>query len=80
MKNIQIIGLVLMIVNSLNGYAQKSISEGTITYDIAIQPKGGDAKPSSGLNGAKTTIYLKGGLSRTEMTNSAASLRASFSM
>ena len=69
MKNIQIIGLALMIVNSLNVYAQKSISEGTVTYDIAIQTKGGDFKPSSGLNGAKTTIYLKGGLSRTEMTS-----------
>ena len=69
MKNIQIVGLVMLIMNSLNGYTQRSISEGTVTYDIAIQTKGGDAKATSSLNGAKTIIYLKGGLSRTEMTS-----------
>ena len=58
----------------LNAYsdinAQRTISEGTFVYDIVIQPKDGKAKSPTGLNGAKTYVYLKGGLSRTEMISS----------
>lgn len=47
-------------------YAQKTISEGTIVYDITIQsgttlPKKGDAQ-----DGASKTVYLKGNSSRTD--------------
>jgi len=58
-----------MLAMSSGTYAQKTISEGTIIYDIAIQPKGNAPKASGGLNGAQTTIYLKGGMSRTDMTS-----------
>ncbi len=50
--------------------AQKTISEGTITYDIVIQPKNIEAKDGAALNSAKTMIYLKGGLFRTDMASS----------
>lgn len=50
--------------------AQKTISEGTITYDINVEGKNDDAKSGSGLTGAKSLIYIKGGLSRTEMVSS----------
>jgi GLPGLI family protein len=49
--------------------AQRTISEGTILYDITIQPKSKGTLSTAGLSGAKSTIYLKGGLSRTEMTS-----------
>jgi len=47
-------------------YAQKTISEGTIVYDITIQsgtklPQKGDAQ-----DGASKTVYLKGSSSRTD--------------
>ena len=57
-------------ISSLISYGQRTISEGTIVYDITIQPKNVANKVNSALNGAKTTVYLKGGLSRTEMTSS----------
>jgi len=48
-------------------YAQKTISEGTVTYDILVQQKDNSAKAASTLNGSKSIVYLKGGLSRTDM-------------
>lgn len=48
--------------------AQKTISEGTLVYDIDIQPIKKDAGGSS-LTGATETIYLKGGLSRRDMVS-----------
>ena len=54
----------------LNAFGQKTFSEGTVVYDIAIQSKGNDTKKPSALNGAKSILYLKGVLSRTEMISS----------
>ncbi|MCW3094023.1 MAG: hypothetical protein JWP81_5092 [Ferruginibacter sp.] len=70
MKRLRFLAFGLMTIMSISSYAQKTISEGTITYDITIQPKNNGAKASGNLNGAKLTVYLKGGLSRTEMTSS----------
>lgn len=70
MKSLRLIALGFMLMNSFATYAQKTISEGTITYDILVQSKNNGTKASSGLNGANTTIYLKGGLSRTDMSSS----------
>src|SRR5665647_1257750 len=69
MKSIRLIAMGFMLMISFITYAQKTISEGTITYDILIQSKNNGTNVSSGLNGAQTTIYLKGGLSRTDMTS-----------
>jgi len=63
-----IVAGVLLLIAFISD-AQKTISEGTITYDIMVQPKAGASKGSTSLSGAKTTIYLKGGLSRTDMTS-----------
>jgi GLPGLI family protein len=54
---------------SINVDAQKALSEGSFVYDIIIQPKNTQARSTNALNGAKTTVYLKGGLSRTEMAS-----------
>ena len=50
--------------------AQKAFSEGTIIYTISVQPKDASKKNASVLNGAKAVLYLKGGLSKTELTSS----------
>lgn len=71
MTSIRFIAMAGWLIIGFNSYAQKTISEGTITYDILIQPKNDEAKgAASGLTGAKTIIYLKGGLHRTDMTSS----------
>lgn len=70
MKNIRLITLAFVLLVSCVTYAQKTISDGSVTYDILVQSKNSETKVSSGINGAKTTIYLKGSLSRTDMTSS----------
>src|SRR6187455_1582069 len=49
--------------------AQKTISEGTITYNINMQSATKEPLVNS-LNGATVTVYLKGALSRTDMVSS----------
>ena len=70
MKKKQLTLLVFALVACIVSYGQKTISEGIIIYDIFIQPKKAGAKVNSGLAGAKSTVYLKGSLSRTDMTSS----------
>ena len=50
--------------------AQKKLTEGTISYDIVINT--GSQKPQAAdfLDGATSTVYLKGTKSRTEMVSS----------
>ena len=54
----------------LSASAQKKFSEGTINYDIVINT--GTAKPQAAdfLDGATSTVYIKGNKSRTEMISS----------
>lgn len=68
MTIIKISGLVFMTMLNAFLYAQKAISEGTITYNISTQSdnKSSQADP---LSGATNTIYLKGSLSKTEMAS-----------
>jgi GLPGLI family protein len=48
--------------------SQKTISEGTLTYSIEMKTPAGTA--GSALDGATSTVYLKGSLSRTDMVSS----------
>lgn len=48
--------------------AQKTLSEGTINYDISIQSSKGAA--GSNLSGTQLSIYVKPTISMTEMTSS----------
>ncbi len=68
MTIIKAIGLIFMTMLNAFSYAQKAISEGTITYNISTQSenKSSQADP---LSGATNTIYLKGSLSKTEMAS-----------
>ena len=60
---------VVMLSSIIKAAAQKTVTEGTIVYSIAIQTDNNDPKAIGNLNGATTTIYLKGPLSRTDMSS-----------
>ena len=67
MKNRRVLGLVIFLFTAcLPAVGQKTISEGTIVYDMVIQA--GNTVPQKGdaLDGASTTVYLKGSSSRTD--------------
>jgi GLPGLI family protein len=50
--------------------AQKKISEGTISYDIVINTASDKTQAADFLDGATSTVYLKGARSRVEMVSS----------
>lgn len=47
--------------------AQKNITEGSLTYNISIQTGSAEPKMADMLDGATTTIYIKGNQTRSEM-------------
>lgn len=49
--------------------AQKIISEGTIMYDMLIQTGSNQPQKGDALDGATTTVYLKGNNSRTDVVS-----------
>ena len=61
---------MLLMTGPVIVFAQKTIAEGTIVYDMVIQT--GNTTPQKGdaLAGATTTVYLKGNNSRTDMVSS----------
>lgn len=67
-RKIILVGLLGLV--GLNISAQKKFSEGTINYDIVINT--GTDKPQAAdfLDGATSTVYIKGNMSRTEMISS----------
>lgn len=61
---------VPLLVIWLPAAAQKKLSEGTISYDIVINTGTEKPKAADYLDGATSTVYLKGAKSRTEMVSS----------
>lgn len=59
---------MMMLSNGL--WAQKKLTEGTISYDIMINT--GSAKPQAAdfLDGATSTVYISGNKTRTDMVSS----------
>ncbi len=57
-----------MMMMNASSYAQKTISEGIITYNISTRSDNKSSQ-SDPLSGATNTIYLKGNLSKTEMAS-----------
>ncbi|MEO8762750.1 MAG: hypothetical protein ABI416_00590, partial [Ginsengibacter sp.] len=47
--------------------AQKSFVEGSLVYNISVETGSVEPKMADMLDGATTTVYLKGSQSRTEM-------------
>jgi GLPGLI family protein len=60
----KITSLTVLLLVSVFSFAQKTISEGTLVYDITIQSAGKET-----LNGGTVTVYLKGVQSRSDMTS-----------
>lgn len=65
MKNFLSLLIVLLVTQSLT--AQKKLSELTLVYDAKVTTGTAEPKMADAFDGATTTIYLKGNLSRSEM-------------
>jgi len=62
--------LILFLIGSvlaIPALAQKMMSEGTLVYTISVQTGSKEPQMADMFDGASTTIYLKGGLSRSDM-------------
>ena len=67
MISFRLTAFMIFLNMSICTYAQKTISEGTISYSLSSQSKSSQSDP---LSGATNTIYIKGALSRTDMVSS----------
>ena len=61
--------LSLLCVLCLGVNAQKKISELTLVYDASVTTGNAEPKMADAFDGATTTIYLKGNMSRSEMVS-----------
>ena len=61
---------ILMLVSSIQLFAQKKLTEATVTYDIVINTQNKNPQAADLLDGATSVIYLKGNSSRAEMISS----------
>lgn len=59
--------LIALTVAFISANAQRTIAEATLVYDMVIQ--NGSGGQSGDLNGATSTVYLKGNNSRTDMVS-----------
>lgn len=71
MKKInKLIAIISLLFLSLPVWAQKKMTEATITYDIVVNTNNTTPKAADLLDGATSIIYLKGNSSRSEMISS----------
>ncbi len=64
--------LIILLVFSFPGlmlHAQKKIAELTLVYDATVTTGNSQPRMADAFDGAKTTVYLKGHLSRSEMSS-----------
>lgn len=71
MRNITILFTFLFI--AYTALAQKKVSELTLVYDAAITTGSPEPHFADAFDGAKTTVYVKGTMSRSEMVSALAS-------
>jgi GLPGLI family protein len=62
--------LIAGLIFSASAFAQKKFTEGVISYDIVINTDSDKPQAADFLDGATTTVFLKGNKSRTEMVSS----------
>ena len=65
-----VFGIVALISSTIESVAQRRLTEATITYDIVINTSNSTPQAADLLDGATSTIYLKGNSSRSELTSS----------
>lgn len=70
MKFNLIIFLFSFVLLSSATNAQKTLTEGTLVYNMSVETGSGEPKIADMFDGATTTIYLKGSMSRTELVSS----------
>ena len=72
MKKLSSILIVVLClsISSLQAFAQKRLTEATISYDIVINTSNTKPQGADLLDGATSVIYLKGNSSRSEMVSS----------
>jgi len=70
MKLYSIVCLLAFAFLSSSLTAQKTLSEGTLVYNMSVETGAGEPKMADMLDGATTTIYLKGNDSRSELVSS----------
>ena len=58
-----------LVISNISLFAQKTISEGTIVYDMVIQTGSSQPQKGDALEGATTTVYLKGNNSRIDVVS-----------
>ncbi|CAN5331126.1 hypothetical protein BH20BAC1_BH20BAC1_11510 [soil metagenome] len=61
--------LIIFIAGTFPAAAQKTLSEGKLVYNIAVETGSAEPKMADMLDGATTTVYIKGNQSRTEMVS-----------
>jgi len=61
--------ILIFILGAFTSKSQKIISEGTLVYNISIQTGSTEPKMADMLDGATTTIYIKGSQSRSELVS-----------
>jgi len=69
MKFHKAILIISCLFSTLICNAQKTLSEGSIIYNISVETGSAEPKMADMLDGATTTVYLKGSQSRTEMVS-----------
>lgn len=62
--------LLLLLIGSVSAFSQrKKISELMLSYDMQVSTGSNEPKMGDAFDGAVTTVYIKGHLSRSEMTS-----------
>ena len=70
---IRLLAGIFFIASGLPLLAQKKVSELTLVYDASITTGSNQPDLGKAFDGATTTVYIKGGLSRSEMVSALAS-------
>jgi GLPGLI family protein len=60
---------IVLFAGTVFSHAQKTISEGTLVYDIVIQSGNKEPQMSDALDGGTVTVYIKGAQSRSDMVS-----------
>src|ERR1700759_4783448 len=67
------VAIVLALFTCFGAIAQKKVSELTLVYDATITTGDNQPKLADAFDGATTTVYIKGTMSRSEMSSALAS-------
>lgn len=67
---INLVILLFSVLLSSTTNAQKTLTDGTLVYNMSVETGSGEPKIADMFDGATTTIYLKGPMSRTELVSS----------